>query len=209
MADISHGCINKFCDECGGSESCQIFKQRQEDLSDDNKVDVIDALLNNTWGTTQTFYLGDQLIDKSETSINLEQFLIEAGIDPNNLPDYIGSDIFSPTKFTDLREISALIPEGSGADLLALQEQIEKIKNAGEDQWQTSGGYPQIQWEQYPDRNFGVPAVCSVQYPCGSIRPNDVDIEEFINEQHGISDSDKVKMIAVFGLVLMMAGGGL
>ena len=104
-------------DQLAKIQRTEDFLQRQIDLSDENKADVIDALVNNTWGTTNTFYVSGTEVAKSDTSINLDQYLIERGIDPFNIPEYVDSSIFSPEKLETTRAISQQVPEGEGIDL--------------------------------------------------------------------------------------------
>jgi len=107
-------------DQLAKIQRTEDFLQRQIDLSDDNKVDVIEALLN----TDNTYLVDGKVVDRSETSINLEQYLLERNIDPENLPDYISNDVFNPEKYTILREISQLVPEGEGVDLEKIQTEF-------------------------------------------------------------------------------------
>ena len=96
------------------------FLQRQIDLSDPNKADVIDALLNNTWGTTNTFEIDGRII---ENPSNLEEYLIQEGFERDLItgsiiiPEYVDSSIFSPVKYDLTRYISSLVPIGGGLDL--------------------------------------------------------------------------------------------
>jgi len=104
-------------DQLAKIQRAEDFLQRQQDLSDPNKSDVLDALINNTWGTTNTFYVNDLKVDKADTSINLEQYLTERGIDPSNIPDYVNSSFFDPIKLETTRLVSQQVPEGEGIDL--------------------------------------------------------------------------------------------
>lgn len=112
-------------DQLAKIQRTEDFLQRQTDLSDPNKSDVLDALINNTWGTTNTFYVHDIEAAKSETSINLEQYLTERGIDPNNIPDYVDSSIFDPIKLETTRLVSLQVPEGEGIDLQLIAQTLD------------------------------------------------------------------------------------
>ena len=104
------------------------FLQRQGELSDPEQSDVLEALLSNTWGTTNTFNIDGSI---RETNSNLEQYLIQEGFDVVNgvliIPDTVDRSIWDPTKLDITRQISSIIPEGSGISLTQLQETIDKM----------------------------------------------------------------------------------
>lgn len=91
-------------------------------LSNDPRL-VLDALINNPWGTTNTFYVDGVQVDKSETSINIEQFLQERGVTDLssegllNLPKDFAGQLFEPDKLELTRLISSQVPEGQGINL--------------------------------------------------------------------------------------------
>lgn len=82
------------------------FLQRQIELSDDNVSDVLEALINNP---DNVFFVNGEQVSREETSINLEQYLIEQGINPDDIPLIVSRDIFDPVKQTDLREQLAAV----------------------------------------------------------------------------------------------------
>jgi len=214
-------------EDCGGSLSCLAHRERLIALSDDNKADVINALLDND----NTYYINGNQVDRSETSINLETYLIEAGFQQDDqgnviVPEFVSGSIFEPTKYDLTRELSKLVPDGQGIDLLSianiekaqqlenftsrdpiildstkqLQDLIESLKGQVD-----TVNYDQIYETRVRCLN---PAQKTMQDPPTSWSEVDLgDPVDIINSQSNLTDDQKNSMIAVVGLIAMMAMG--
>lgn len=185
------------------------FLQRQIDLSDNNQSDVIDALLNNTWGTTNTFNIDGTI---RETDSNLEQYLIQEGFDVDSsgkviIPNTVDRSIWDPVKLDVTRQISSIVPEGSGISLTELQKTIDKITG---EIITSNNAYVTSQRDLNPIQEDMANIQCfgcnGEQIPCGlssiCVLPRDT-----IENDPLLNDEQKQSTLAVFGILMMLVAG--
>lgn len=196
-------------DQLAKIQRTEDFLQRQIDLSDNNQSDVIEALLTNTWGTTNTFDIDGIITPLPAT--NLNEYLIQEGfdVDVNGsviIPDYVDRSIWEPKTFDLTRFISSSIPEGSGTSLTQLQEMIDKMtgemKTLNETTYLTNQrDLNPVQQDVSNDQCFG----CNGEsQDCGILSQC---VRDTIQNDPLLNDEQKQSTLAVFGILLMLVAG--
>lgn len=182
-------------DQLAKIQRTEDFLQRQIDLSDNNQSDVIEALLTNTWGTTNTFEIDGQV---KTTGGNLKEYLIQEGFDTDVggnviIPDYVDRSIWNPIKNDATRYISSIIPKGSGGSLTEIQKAIDSIK----------GDMPTLNETTYITNQRDLNPVQE------DIATQDLfeEARTTIENDPLLNDEQKRSTLTVFGILLMMVGG--